>query len=212
MKTPSAIPLVHVYVARVPFEVDSAEIIPSERKEEIASCSNEQVRRAKFYVWKLLEDALMRSFALQIKDVPFSRTASGKWECSECCLSLSHSKDLVAVALSRGAVGVDVELKNEARFTGALAQKVCTEREENALAMLNESDRASALNVLWTKKEALFKCTGEGAFIPRNLETSGAKFATREIADGDRRYLLTVASEDAASALFRLAEGLQIIE
>ena len=207
-----AIPLVHVYVARVPFEAESGEIFPREREKEIASCSNEQVRRAKFYVWKLLESALMRSFGLKIKNIPFTKTANGKWECPECFFSLSHSGELVAVALSRKAVGVDVELKDEDRFTDALAQKICTERERTALIELSQSERFQAVNVLWTKKEALFKRSGEGGFTPRNLETSDAKFAVREIADGDQRYILTVSSEDAASAVFRLGDNLQSIE
>ena len=207
-----AIPLVHVYVARAPFEVESGEIVPSTRKEEIESCSNEQVRRSKFYVWKLLESALMRSLGLKINNIQFTKTASGKWECPECFFSLSHSGDLVAVALSRKAVGVDIERKDEARFSGALAQKICTEREEREVAQLNERERPAAVNLLWTKKEALFKCSGEGGFTPRSLETADAKFLAREIVCGDERYILTVASEDAASARFRLGEELQMIE
>ena len=207
-----AVPLVHVYVARAPFDAESGEILPTERKEEIESCSNEQVRRAKFYVWKLLENALLRSFGLKIKNVQFTKTESGKWTCPECFFSLSHSGDLVAVALSRKAVGVDIERKDGARFSDALAQKICTAREETELAGLDGSERSAALNLLWTQKEALFKCTGEGGFTPRNLETADAKFATREIADGDNHYLVTVASEDAANAQFRLSEELQIIQ
>lgn len=207
-----AIPVVHVYVAQFPFALESEDIFPPERKAEIESCSNEEVRRSKFYVWKLLENALMRSFGLKIKNLAFTKTESGKWECADCCFSLSHSGSLVAVALSRKAVGVDIERRDEARFTEALAQKIVTEREEKELAKLEKSALPLAWNMLWTKKEALFKCTGKGAFAARNVETSEARFSTREIVCGDERYILTVASEDAPHASFRLGEGMNEIK
>ena len=205
-----AIPIVHVYVAQFPFATESGEIFPPERAEEIEACSNGQVRQSKYYVWKLLESALMRSFGLKMKNVHFTRTASGKWECPDCCFSLSHSGNLVAVALSRKSVGVDVEKKDETRFNEALAKKILTGREEEAYSGLEQTARPAALNVLWTKKEALFKCRGDGAFVPNGVETTEAVFAAREIVCGDERYLLTVASQDAPHALFRCGEGLQL--
>ena len=207
-----AIPVVHVYVAKFPFALESKEIYPPERAKEIESCSNEQVRLSKYYVWKLLESALMRTFGLRIKNVQFTKTQNGKWECGDCCFSLSHSGNLVAVALSRKSVGVDIERRDEARFDEKMAQKILTEREEEELKQLGESELGGTLNVLWTKKEALFKQSGEGGFSPRNVETADGRFLTKEIVCGNERYILTVANEDAPRALFRPEEGLQIIE
>ena len=207
-----AIPVVHVYAAKFPFDVESKEIYPPERANEIESCSNEQVRLSKYYVWKLLESALMRTFGLKIKKVTFTKNQSGKWECGDCCFSLSHSGNLVAVALSRKSVGVDIERKDTARFDEKIAQKILTEREEEEVKQLDENARGAALNLLWTKKEALFKQGGEGAFNPRNVETADGRFLSKEIAAGGERYILTVASEDAPRAQFRLEEDLQFIE
>ena len=204
-----AIPVVHVYVSKFPFEVERKEIVPLERAKEIESCSNENVRLAKYYVWKLLESALMRTFGLKIQNVQFTKNEYGRWECKDCCFSLSHSENLVAVALSRKSVGVDIERKDETRFDEKMAQKILTEREEKELEQTSAQSRGAALNVLWTKKEALFKCTGNGGFAPQKIETAGALFSTREIAFGEERYILTVASEDAPRAQFRMGEGLQ---
>ena len=205
-----ALPLVHVYVMRMPFPVESEAIFPPARKKDIESCSNEQVRRAKFYVWKLLESALMRSLGLKMENVTFTQTKNGKWECSACSFSLSHSGQLVAVALSRKSVGVDVERKDEARFTDAVAQKILTSSEREEYEKLDDALRPAALNVLWTKKEALFKCRGEGAFAPHSVDTTAATFAVRELVLDGERYYLTVASEDARHAVFRCGEGLNI--
>ena len=203
--------LVHVYAAKFPFAVESEEIYPPERKQEIEGCSNGQVRQSKYYVWKLLESALMRTFGLKIKDLTFTHTKNGKWECPDCCFSLSHSGALVAVALSKKSVGVDIERKDEARFDEKLAQKILTEREKKAWEQL-EKQRSAALNTIWTKKEALFKCTGEGGFTPRSLETTGAVLISKELACEDERYILSVASQDAPRALFRLGDGIELVE
>ena len=206
------LPVVDVYVAKFPFAVENEEIYPPERKQEIESCSNEKVRQSKYYVWKLLELALTRTFGLKIKDLTFTHTKNGKWECPDCCFSLSHSGELVAVALSQKRIGVDIERKDEARFDEKLAQKILTEREETTYKQLDERARSAVLNTIWTKKEALFKCTGEGGFTPSNVETTDAVFASREIAYDSGRYIVTVASLDAPRALFRLGEGLELIE
>lgn len=199
-----SIPVVHVYVSAVPFPVDNGEIYPAERAEEIENCSNEGVRSAKFYVWKLLEKALTRSFGLNLKDLKLLRTQNGKWECPECCFSLSHSGSLAAVALSRKPVGVDIEKCDLSRFTQAVADRITTAKERGGTGC-----QGAALNALWTKKEAVFKMLGDRAFVPSQIEVASYSTATRAVDCADGQYFVTVASEDAAQAIFRGAEGIE---
>ncbi len=206
-----AVPMVHVYVARFPFPVEGEEIVPVLRREEIEACSNAHVRAQKYYSWKLLEGALMRSLGLRMEKLNFTRSKGGKWECGECFFSLSHCGDIAVAAVSRRPVGVDIELRDEARFTPRLAEKIATEGEKELLGRTEEGARARLVNVLWTKKEALFKLGGGERFCPAEIGTEGASTATREIACGGERYFVTVASEDAARADFRLAEGLDLL-
>lgn len=204
------IPLVHVYVERFPFSVESEKIFPPARADEIESCSNPDVRSEKYYAWKLLEKALMRSLGLKIEELDIKRTENGKWECPACHFSLSHSGNFVAVAVSRKPVGVDVEKANEARFTDALAEKITTVRERELLGSM--SDKRAALNALWTKKEAVFKMLGEKAFQPRNIEVSEYTTATKTIQSEDGWYYVSVASEDAAQTIFRSTDELEFSE
>jgi 4'-phosphopantetheinyl transferase len=82
--------------------------------------------------------------------------------------SVSHSGDLVAVAVARSPVGVDVEqLDGRSRPVGggdpqALARLVLGEDERAALAAVRPSARAHAFLVAWTRKEAVTKATGDG--------------------------------------------------
>ena len=83
--------------------------------------------------------------------------------------SVTHSGDLVAVAVARAPVGVDVEqLDGRARPLGgdgdpqALARLVLADGERDALAAVRPADRTRAFMVAWTRKEAVTKATGDG--------------------------------------------------
>jgi 4'-phosphopantetheinyl transferase len=86
--------------------------------------------------------------------------------------SVSHSGDLVAVAVAAAPVGVDVEqLDGRSREPGggdpaALARMVLAEDEQAALAAVVPEGRARAFLVAWTRKEAVTKARGDGLRAP----------------------------------------------
>lgn len=83
--------------------------------------------------------------------------ASG-WE-----ISISHSGDRVALAVTRGVpVGVDVEQIKAARDIDGLAGYALTETERDAWESLPESERTAGFFTYWSRKEALLKATGDG--------------------------------------------------
>lgn len=78
-------------------------------------------------------------------------------------LSVSHAGDRVVVAYTRGApIGVDVEPLGLEVDVDALIDLAASLKEARALATLEPQDRARAFMVLWTRKEALLKATGQG--------------------------------------------------
>jgi 4'-phosphopantetheinyl transferase len=86
--------------------------------------------------------------------------------------SVAHSGDLVAVAVARTPVGVDVEqLDSRPRSPGggdpdALARLVLADDERAALAAVDPSARSRAFLVAWTRKEAVTKAKGDGLRVP----------------------------------------------
>ena len=83
--------------------------------------------------------------------------------------SVAHSGDLIAVAVARTPVGVDVEqLDGRPHPLGgdgdpdALARLVLSAAERAVLAAVPPAGRARAFLVAWTRKEAVTKATGDG--------------------------------------------------
>ena len=118
----------HVYIAKMPDRAPVvSDIYPTLRREYVESAKNVETRRARYYVWKLVEVALKMSLGEDIKELDFTRDF-GKWTTSACHISLSHGGGYVAVALSSEAVGVDIEpvaLPRSERF----AERILTHSE-----------------------------------------------------------------------------------
>lgn len=99
----------------------------------------------------------------------------GKPECDNgLCFNISHSGDYVLFALSDSDVGCDIE---EIRFlNGIRLGKIvfC----DNEMKLLNStSDRLGTFFELWTKKEALLKCMGDGFHRgAKSVDVSSGRF------------------------------------
>ena len=126
----------------------------------------------------LAKTALARYTGLRPADVRFDRTCG---QCGEphgkpvieggvVAHSVAHSGDLIAVAVARTPVGVDVEQLDGRRHPlggddgdpEALARLVLSGAERAVLAAVPPAGRTHAFLVAWTRKEAVTKATGDG--------------------------------------------------
>jgi 4'-phosphopantetheinyl transferase len=81
--------------------------------------------------------------------------------------SVSHSGELIAVAVAHDPVGIDVEHADGRQAAGqadpdALARLVFSGAERAVLTSADPSTRARGFLVAWTRKEAVTKATGDG--------------------------------------------------
>ena len=184
-----------VYTALIP-QKPLEKVLPQLRQEQIENTTHEGLKRQRYFVWKLLEIALKRSFGYEMKDLHFSRDEDGKWSCRECFFSLSHTDGAVAVAVSRKPVGVDLECAQHLMRPG-LAEKILTEEEK----ILPREDENQFLLKMWCAKEALFKAGSEPTFQPKKISAlSGVK--TQKVQIGNGEYMLAVAGEGTQNARF----------
>jgi 4'-phosphopantetheinyl transferase len=77
--------------------------------------------------------------------------------------NLSHSGDLVLIALSRGrALGVDIERMRMDAATDEIAARFFSANECRDLATVAPDMRCAAFFACWTRKEAYLKARGDG--------------------------------------------------
>lgn len=189
-----SMPIVDVYFAKIPQGKKLSTLSPASRNAEVFAVSNEQVKLEKYYVWRLLEYALDRSFGFRIKKMDFSKDEHGRWNTDGCDFSLSHSGDVVAVAVSRARVGVDFEKLAEPRFT-RLAERMMTPSEAEAYAALAEEEKSAYLAKLWTAKEAIFKTQGLHTFDPAKICVEEFSHKTQTVTLDGEEFFYTVATD-----------------
>ena len=170
-----SIPVLDVYIARIPESYKLKPLYPKQRYKEVRAVKNDEVRKHKYFAWKLLEYALMHSFAYDITKLELTKSPSGKWVSPSCEFSITHSGDLVAVAVSKKPVGVDIQVQKDV-LSSSFAERMFTKDEQEALALLpDDQARKNELLNLWAQKESIFKTFNSDKYIPAEIETSDYK-------------------------------------
>lgn len=199
-----AIPVFDVYIAKVPTSDELSPLYPKQRDKEVCAVKNDEVKRHKYYAWKLLEHALLHTFAYDIKQLEFTKSKSGKWLSPSCEFSISHSGAFVAVALSRNPLGVDIQVQKRLASTG-FDKRILTEKELGALSeIVGENERNEHLLMLWSKKESIFKMQNSYKYIPAEIETSDydVYYETLDF-DGEKYHLSAVGADASKIRIFK---------
>ena len=186
-------PIVDLYIAQLPQREIDAPLACMARNEEIAAASNPQVKREKYYVWKLLGYALERSFGLKMDTLPFTKEISGRWSTPKAYFSLSHSGNALAVAVSRAPVGVDIEGQATA-YREEMADRMMTAAELAQFRQLPADAQGEYFLTLWTAKEAIFKASRDDVFRPTQLEAAAFSHKTLTFTVAEQGYTCSVAT------------------
>jgi phosphopantetheinyl transferase len=179
---------IHVYYAAL-CENTEIPLTSPLRQAEIDSISNERVRLEKYSAWRLLEYGVRAAFGIELEALHPKKSDVGRWECDKIHFSISHSGALVAVALSREPVGIDIQEVRKVR--DGLAARILSESE-----LAEYKGGENELIALWTKKEAVFKLLGQRYFDPNNIDPSGYCTAAESVTISSKDYILTVASNE----------------
>ena len=120
------------------------------------------------FIQKALEESDVGAKAAGSDRKPvIERTDKGKPFLAESNvhLSVSHSEDMLVVALSDEEIGIDLQHKRQVNI-GRIASRFFSRDEVEYLAEQNDTNKngeqVEAFFHLWTRKEAFAKLTGEG--------------------------------------------------
>jgi 4'-phosphopantetheinyl transferase len=117
---------------------------------------------------------------LQFEAGPFGKPVLSAWPQTQ--FNLSHSGDAALIGVADGvALGVDIERLRPMADLLALAQRVFTPGEQQALEATDLAQRAQAFFRGWTRKEACLKAVGSGLSIEPNTFEAGLVPEPREI-------------------------------
>ena len=146
-------------------------------KQRLAKIKNDSSRRNSLCALLCLESLLRgRGIDASSTDLTIVRSENGKPHFSSLPLhfSISHSKDLCAVALSDSSIGIDVEFANTGKDILAISERFFALEEHLKISQSNSREEDFLLT--WTKKEALAKLSGLGlsSICSRKLPQSSA--------------------------------------
>lgn len=185
-----------VYVAQFDEKSPIDQVQPSERNAYVQAASDPLVRSQRYWVWRLLDNALCEQYGKTASELGVTRRSDGKWvSCGgSISFSLSHSGNVAAVAVADRAVGVDVELLDNIRrkFTPPVQKRTLTTREREHIDKLPERDRLHALAAIWSQKESVFKMKGGKNFVPSATDARYYCRCSRFVEIGNASVVLSV--------------------
>ncbi|MFE6101758.1 4'-phosphopantetheinyl transferase family protein [Streptomyces laurentii] len=165
----------HVWTARAVSVVEGLSALLDARERRVyASLTGAPVRAQYLTAHALLRTVLGGALDRDPASLVFAAGPHGKPYLPHSALefSLSHSGDMVAVALAPDApVGVDVQQVPEP--SAELPLPVLSAGERAVYERVPASERAAAFTSYWVRKEAVLKATGEGLRVdPSRLTVS----------------------------------------
>jgi 4'-phosphopantetheinyl transferase len=133
----------------------------------------------------------------------------GKVRADGAELSVTHSGELVGVAISDRQVGLDVEKIDQGIDVDGLARVSLADVEIAALAAYD--DKARAFTTYWTRKEAVVKATGDGLRTDlRTVLGPPAGFHLVEL-EVDPSYVAALAVQAAGPPVVRIKDAGQVL-
>ena len=163
--------------------------LPAYMKERIKSITAAKTITQKRCAYGLLAYAIKERFGMPWLEDTTYLSPTGKPLANDYYFSISHTQDIVAVAVHESPVGVDVESTNRQISREVFSRMLHQQEKMN-------SSLPPAICV-FTQKEAIFKKQGkEKAFIPAKINTTGERTKTIEFSYEGQPYLLTVAADE----------------
>lgn len=174
---------IYVYFGKVE-SANEPSPLPKYQQEKIEKSANLSVINQKVSAYRLLKRAVSEKFGIDDDFSDISLTKAGKPVSPKYCFSISHTKELVAVAISKSDVGIDIEKVNPKRDFQKIKKIFLHENENLLLQSIDD------VTQLWVKKESIFKLLDKSTFLPQNIDTQAFNTQIKEISfEGDKFYL-----------------------
>ena len=190
--------VVKVYVATFNSDVVVGEVEPVIRNEWIQRCTDPNTKRQRYCVWRLLDYALQENYGKGVDNFHIT-VNGGKWNSTDGVrFSLSHCRNIVAVAVCLDEVGLDLEEVSsfaERVHNASFLGRILTENEQNLVKSVPNDCKEQILAEMWTKKESYYKLSGDTTFVPAHIDTTKIAPHCDILSINGEKYALSVATK-----------------
>ena len=100
-----SLPMLKLYVAKIPEELCVCEVEPAEKNDELRAMPDGKEKCERYFEWKLLQYALERSICYRIKNL---KLENGNWVSDKCKFDVCTRDGVSAVLVSRSDVSVEM--------------------------------------------------------------------------------------------------------
>lgn len=142
--------------------------VSDEKRKIISACFDEMAKKESLYSHIAVKIIIKREFGINIDEIAIVTDEMGKPHIAghpEIHFNISHTDNLIAIALSHTEVGVDVQTELCPKIK--IAKRFFTAQECDYIYS-DDENTAKRFTEIWTKKEAYIKCSGIGLRTPLN--------------------------------------------
>lgn len=172
----------------------SLKVIPKERADKAMKFRNMIDRKLSVIAYLLLAGGMKKEYGV-VDELVFGFGEQEKpylLHYPEIFFNISHCKQGVVCAISREAVGIDIE--EVIPYDDDVAKYICSEAEYHHLR--NSTNPTLEFCKLWTRKESVLKFTGQGICSDLKSVLAHLDCKIETICAPDQRYVISVCKKD----------------
>lgn len=156
--------------------------INNKRKEYLKKLKNDSLKQS-YCAWIYLKEIVLKEYLLDIDKLELYYNEHNKPYFKEFNFNISHSKDLILVAISNDDVGVDIQYIDKNKDTLKLQQK------------LNINDDIYEFYKVFSAKEAISKQKGTGLLLSNFSKIEEVAYQ-QIISVNNDEYVLSISSNE----------------
>lgn len=178
---------IHIWLAKAPDSCTAPkDTLSCNEKDRVARLVQTKHRRMKQFSYFARREILSLYTGIMPKDIVFSSEHKKKpclSNSDSLCFNISDSNNIMAIAISKHSVGIDIEDPSRPIHANRAEQYVLSESEKEIWSGLDKKQQHSFLLQAWVAKEAYLKKLGCGLHAKMNQLTVIAKHETSKLSE-----------------------------
>lgn len=162
-------------------------VLPPNIQKHCNQYKDNKLKQTSLLAWKNLDKHI------DLTKVKFNENGKPYILGNKVCFSLSHSLDLIALAISDKPIGIDVETIMPLPIVRQLAQRLLNKKQLSLY--YKAKDNCVWFAKYWTQHEAHIKLNGDSISLANFKKELRCNIETKQIRKNNRLYFVSVAQK-----------------